>query len=89
MKLYSNKKILLPGDMEIPPRSVFEATPALATQLKALGSAREATKAEIAAATAKASVATGKAFTSAKAEDATLIADDIAPVADVSEKAKA
>lgn len=89
MRLYSTKKILLPGDVEIPPRSVFEGTAALATQLKALGSAREATKAEIAAATAKASVATGTAFTSAKAEDATLIADGIPPVADTSEKAKA
>jgi hypothetical protein len=89
MKLYSTKKILLPGDVEIPPRSVFEATQALATQLKALGSAREATKAEIAAATAKASVATGTAFTSAKAEDGKLIADGIEPVTDASEKVKA
>jgi len=82
MKMYSTKKILLAGDQEIPARSVFEATPALAKQLTALRSAREATKAEIAAATEKASATQGSTFASAMPDDAKLIAANIAPTAD-------
>lgn len=51
-KLYAKHEIILPGDVVIPKRSVFDATPAQAKQFDKLGAARPATPAEIKAAEA-------------------------------------
>jgi uncharacterized protein YjlB len=49
-KLYAKHQIVLPGDVIVLPKSVFDATPAQAKQFDTLGAARPATAAEIKAA---------------------------------------
>lgn len=78
-KMFALNKILLPGDVEVPKHSVFDAKPALANQLQKLGSARQATRGEIDAAEAKASAQQGTAFESAKADDGEMIASGVKP----------
>lgn len=60
-KLYAKTQILLPGDVIVPARSVFDATPAQAKQFDHLNVARAATAAEIKAAEEAAAVANGTA----------------------------
>lgn len=49
-KLFSKSQIIMPGDVTVPAKAVFEATPAQAKQFDKLGAARAATAAEIKAA---------------------------------------
>lgn len=51
-KLYAKHQILMPEDVIVPAKAVFDATPAQAKQFDKLGAARPATAAEIKAAEA-------------------------------------
>lgn len=46
-KLFANNPIILEGDVTIPARTVFDATPAQAKQFDKLGAARPATAEEV------------------------------------------
>ena len=46
-KLYAKNPIILEGDVAIPARTVFDATPAQAKQFDKLGAARPATAEEV------------------------------------------
>lgn len=61
-KLFSKMKIIMPGDVVIPARTVFDATPSEAKQFDALKSARPATAAEIKAHAEAQAKADGSAF---------------------------
>lgn len=61
-KLFSKMKIIMPGDVVIPARTVFDATPSEARQFDALKSARPATAAEIKAHAEAQAKADGSAF---------------------------
>lgn len=58
-KLFAKTKIIMPGDIEVPARSVFDATPEQAKQFDRLGVARIATKAEVDAAALNIAIANG------------------------------
>ncbi len=60
--MFSKTAILMPDDKLIPKGVVFPCTPAQAKQFDALGSARPATEAEIAAAAQAQAIADGTAF---------------------------
>lgn len=60
-KLYAKSQIILPGDVLVSRKSVFDATPAQAKQFDKLGAARPATAAEIKAAADAESVKNGSA----------------------------
>ncbi|WP_294929277.1 hypothetical protein [uncultured Paracoccus sp.] len=60
-KLYAKTQIILPGDVVVPARSVFDATAQQARQFDHLNSARPATEAEIKAAEAAKAVKDGQA----------------------------
>ena len=51
-KLYAKHQILMPEDVIVPAKAVFDATPAQAKQFDKLGAARPGTAAEIKAAEA-------------------------------------
>ena len=49
-KLYAKNQVIMPGDVIVPAKAVFDATPVQARQFDKLGAARPATPAEIKAA---------------------------------------
>lgn len=51
-KLYAKNQVIMPGDVIVPAKAVFDATPVQARQFDKLGAARPATAAEIKAAEA-------------------------------------
>ena len=61
-KLFSKMKIIMPGDVVIPARTVFDATPSEARQFDALKSARPATADEIKAHAEELAKANGSAY---------------------------
>ncbi|MFE3838755.1 hypothetical protein [Pseudogemmobacter sonorensis] len=61
-KLYAKHQIVLPDDVIVLPKSVFDATPAQAKQFDKLSAARPATAAEVKEADAAEAARNGVAF---------------------------